>query len=532
MTSRRAVAGLWLCAASFAFAQEPPERERARAARGVAEAQATVLRGDEGAARRGLDQALEHAPADVRAKSYLELADTSARVEGRAAARGDAEALYRQALTEAALVGGGVSLHARNNYAAFLLSAERPSEALALLEADRVEMQRAEFAAARPRFLYNYGQALERTDQHQAALASYREALRLDPAFDAPAQAAVRLALASPSETVGIPATLELVHELVSQGRHADAAEHLRRAFQVPRWRGHPLFPRLAGSLAEYLAAARVTREAFEKEWWPALSPAASSAAPRLADIATAYRGELPLVLDPDEARARYATAWFPDEDLQRFARLLGWTGELLRSLERPQDALGSLALAWALLAAQSPDGSPDSIAAAVQLTDLLLAQRERLDPQGRLLDGLVERLYSGKLRAYARADDANVLRFHLLLGSVFERVGRLGPEDDPRTALFQYRHALRSHEQLRQSDPATDLAQVPGLYERLARVYETLGDSALAAQAASSAAWGYVALGRPQDAQRLGQRALDLGLVAAERPRLEELLRQLESQV
>jgi tetratricopeptide (TPR) repeat protein len=437
-------------------------------------------------------------------------------------------------------------LRAHNDYAAFLLAQGRGRDAQAQLKAISAAMTEPGNARARPRYLYNAGQAAESTGDEDGALAFYQQASALDPSLLSAAQAASRLALASPPGGGGIRSSAELVGSLMRNGALTAAGEHMKQACRKKEWASDPSYTSLATTLAEYLAAAQVDRRAFRREWHDTLlsarawsgSSAHGVARDRLDGIIRLYEADLPARVLPAHDCAGF-WAWCqaaPHDPIPlesqgghspaaaiSFSRLARVVADDRARAEDRRGALARYALAWSIF--------PESSEAGLYLASFLIESRDALDPRGELLDLFVSQLLHGKGQAYLGRDWPNVLRLHMLLGTIFERRGLWGPAYRIETASFQWEHALRAHERLRETGEAPDLALVPGLNEKLATAYQRLDRPTDALEQSLRAGEGFAELGQLERARISLERARDTGAspTAKQTERLVRLARLLQ---
>jgi tetratricopeptide (TPR) repeat protein len=452
------------------------------AQREVQDVQSVVLRGDITSSRAAVDRAVQGKSAVERAEIQIAAADVLARSDDQAA-MAEAQRLYLASLDNARRTFPlDRRLRTENNYAALLVRLGRAGEARTQLEAMR-EPMRKQPPAAQARYLFNYAKSLEQTGNQAQALRIYDEALAIGPEFEDTARAASGLALNSPSESIGIPATVTLVDRLLGARQFAVAQQHLLKAAEQPRWVSHPQYPLILASVARYLVAANVDRAGFVRVWEKPLA-AADRANPRAKarydDLRRAYApGGIVLIYEPQDARSRFSAWGGSDAETASFVSLLHHVGRQARSAGNTREALARLASAWAL-SRNGGIGSDDAgMSAAVDLADLLLTAGPELTDSERILEVMIGQLFEGKGKAYAGRDYASALRFHLLLGSIFERQKRWGPANNPYTALFQWQAALKDHELLRATGRPGNLAEVPGLHMRLGQAFEAVGDRA-----------------------------------------------------
>jgi tetratricopeptide (TPR) repeat protein len=504
---------------SAAQAQRPIDRD-------VQAVQGAVLRGDAASSRAAVDRASQGKSVAERAEIQIAAADVLARSDDKTA-MAEAERLYVASLDNARQTFSvDRRLRTENNYAALLVRVGRPAEARKLLETMREQM-RKQPPAAQARFLFNYAKALEQSNSPEQALKIYDEALRLGPEFEDMARAASTLALNSPSESIGIPATVSLIDRMLAARQFAVAQQHLLKAAEQQRWLAHPQYPMILASVARYFVAADVDRAGFTRVWEKPLA-AAERASPRAKarydDLRRTYSPDgIALITEAPIARSRFSAWDTSDAEIASFVSLLHEVGRQLRSGGDTREALARLTSGWALSRTGGPRSEDAGMSAAVDLADVLLSAGPDLPVSGQILQEVIAQLFEGKGKAYAGRDYASALRFHLLLGSIFERQKRLGPADNPRSALFQWQAALKDHDLLRASGRPGNLAEVPGLHMRLAQAYEAVGNRAAAlrsymnaseaflnlksvgsASTALTRARSHASFGAPADQQRL----------------------------
>jgi tetratricopeptide (TPR) repeat protein len=224
-----------LLSAQLASAQALP----ARVVADVEQAQRFVVLGDVKASRAAVERAVEGRTAAERADIQVAVADLLARSTDKAAIE-EAERLYALSLDSARQTFTlDRRLRTENNYAAVLMQTGRAGDARQRLESIRDQMNKQP-RAVRARYLFNYAKAVGETGDHTTALKIYDEALALGPEFEDTAMAASRLALTSPSESIGIPATVSLVDRMIATRQFDVAEQHLLKSSEQPRWFGHP----------------------------------------------------------------------------------------------------------------------------------------------------------------------------------------------------------------------------------------------------------------------------------------------------
>jgi len=462
--------------------------------------QQAMDRGEWGKAAESYEKAAQMASTvEERAEAKLNLAQAWARSRDKL---GQSEQMYRQVIEDTSSQSlkpdlQKLRLRAQNNLANLLFVQGKTAAAADQLAAIEPEMKRAENARSRPAYLYNFGCALEAAGQKDRAFALFEESATLDPTMRPSIESAFRTAYGSSSETRGIPQMASLLKKLTENRDLQTADRYLRASLTQSHWIGHPQYDRLLVALVQLLTAASTGPQDYVSRWQKDLGPLASKlsggTASRLADISAAYEKPLPILFEPHELGPVFRDWQNTREQQQAFSQFLKMIGDFYSRSGSPEMALQRYSTAWRMY--------PENMEAALYMTNTLLAFQEKLDPQGQLVQKLVEGLFHGKGQAYLSGGDwANILRFHTLLGTIFEKQKSWGSSSDPRSAVFQWEHALRAHDQLVRSNPSS-ASVVPGLNEKLALAYEATGQKPRAWEQHVKAAEGYVRLGQMEAA-------------------------------
>jgi tetratricopeptide (TPR) repeat protein len=404
-------------------------------------------------------------------------------------------------LFEGVLAGasGPLLIKAANDYGVYLLRSGQYQHAAKVFAA--VECQAAEEkqldAATRARYYYNYGKALDATHHALDASAKYREAVRLDPRFDAALEAA-RLNLkqlnsfSGPTNIAGtllgrltigalyalpitsprLDAGLELFRILLSRGDIAAAAD-LLSSLAEPASRSSLAATRYLDSLVVFLTESRTVPADFNLRWDPAiakLAPLSKSVSSKVDDLRAIYIGDLPLVLNPEGADALFP-AWKQSPYRSDLSALLKAVGDTYADQQQYQPAFRRYALAF--------DLDTSNIDAALYMANLLFSLPAELDPRGDVLDDLIGAIFpsSSDIPIYRGDDWPDILRFHTILGAILERQGRLGPPTTAWTASFHWEKAIRAEAIVAERFPDQKMPS-PLLHEKLAAFYASSGRS------------------------------------------------------
>lgn len=467
------------------------------------------------------EAAREAPPGDDRALALIELGalydrQAQAAPDARPQIRRSADAFY-DAMQQS---NGELRLQAANNYATQKLRLGDAPAALEVLRAVTAEYREAELdPVAASRTAFNYGRALEQTGDDAAAAAQYLRAFEADPRFAPAEQAVARLALAEPSPARGIERLAALSDRLMERGNYEAAARRLSEGLSREDWWREPRYGELVDRLVHQLTLAATSPEAFGETWSGelarlagALAEGAPDEAARLRDVDRVYFGELPLHFDSREAKGEFR-AWQAPGGHAALSGLMKSVGDHYSRSGRPQSALPRYATAWAL--------DTTNMEAGLYLASLLSATRDQ-----DLLDRFLRRAFDEKQQAYLGEDWESILKFHTVLGSLFEGLEVWGPEHRARSAIFQWRHALNAHERLRRAS-AGDGTPLPAVRERLALALARDGQTERAWNEYAAATGEYVRLERYADAERAALAAMELDHRAdpAAQQRLERYL-------
>jgi len=407
----------------------------------------------------------------------------------------EAAALYKSMLEPA---DGEDRLRAHNNLATVLLQLGRPAEAAAALDAIEPEMRERAPAEAWPVYLYNYGRASEELGNVEQALQRYRDAAAADPMLEPASHSVLRLALTKLEPARGIEVASTLIGTLIKQGEIVRGRDYLRQALFHKPWLEEPAgYSDLVVELVVYLTAARVGPETFAQAWEEdvnALAPHDPLAEAHIERINRSYRDDFPVLLERDAAVWEWGDGFDEveseeDQSQPLSSAFLKMIGDGYVALGQAEFAFPRYVLAWNLDRANADAG--------LRMVNLLL----ELDMGDEPLDQLIAILFEGKGDAYLGQDWPNILRFHTLLGTIFERRGQWGPSTDPRTALFQWERALEAQTRMLQAG-YEPIAAVPGLQEKIARAYREVDQPDRAWQHYTDAAEGFLTLRNPEAAR------------------------------
>ncbi|MEO5961491.1 MAG: hypothetical protein ABIZ49_00275 [Opitutaceae bacterium] len=379
---------------------------------------------------------------------------------------------------------------ARNNLAvAYLQSGEPTARAKAIQVMAAMDWTTVDPAEV-PLCRFNFGRAHELEGNREAALREYRKAIDAQPDHAPSVEGAFRILTAAGN----LGAAAALGEELVQRGQARAVVPYLRALLEAKP--GLAQADLVVVALARAFAGAATGPAAFAKEHAGVLDAIAKrtpAIGGLIADLAVAFNGDFPPGFSSFE-QARRFPAWASSEVRRRaLAELLRSVGDFHARTagEKPATiALSRYSAAWSL-DRQNTD-------AALYAAALLQAHRN-LDRGGALLSALVEELFVEKGSRLAIAvksaeDLKNLMRLHLVLAEIFEREGKWGPQEDPRTATFQLSHAIAIQEKLQATDAS--LAPSPEVYSRAGRAFAAARAPDYALEFHTKAAEGYLHFG------------------------------------
>jgi len=361
---------------------------------------------------------------------------------------------------------------ARNNLAVQLIRLNRPSDGASVF-------LNTDIAAADPtqRFIcyYNFGRTLELSDRRSDALSQYMLSVKEAPTFDLAAEAASRLIYV---DDLHAKEALDLSQRLHRKGQYQAAAKHIHAGVtKFARSDRGPLFMR---ELAIYYLDANLSSEAFsnaewngnpEDEIWPGLAEVA-----KRSDLIADYAADLRTVfMDSFSAKPEPLIRRFRVIERDRafapvLSGLLKQVGDQLAS-PQPSKAIGRYWAAWNL--------DWNNTDAALRLAAILKDRAKDVDPDGDLHDQFIRQLFDAKGGEYMKPiktakDWQNIQRIHVALGSIFAAEKKWGAPNsenqDPRTAVFQFSHAVKAEEELKKL--SSQYTPSPGVWILMADCY------------------------------------------------------------
>lgn len=368
-------------------------------------------------------------------------------------------------------------------------------------------------------YRYNTGLAQEKAGQWKGAYDSYVAAIADKPEYQSSAEAAFRLV--HDGQQSRIPEAVSFINTLLKSGQTVSAGNYTKQLLQ--EWCGQPNSRELLVALLQYYAVAPLTLTSLSDTEWPYLSHIAASA-PNLqrpiAEIQTAWFGSFKPIFRFEAAIQLFPEWAGPESRQTAMAGLLKKTAELLKEKGRFEDALARYSAAWAISA--DAEG-------ALYAASLLHDQRSLIDTNQALFDQLLRGIIDVKGREYQKGDWPNILRLHVVLGTIFQQEKQWGSETELRSAIFQWQHAITAEKRIRETDP--NYPPSPMLYMSLADAYRAEGD-VKAFDLYLSAGEAFTHAGNAKEARTALHAAASLESTGAGSPAAQERMHKLDDEI
>jgi tetratricopeptide (TPR) repeat protein len=378
----------------------------------------------------------------------------------------------------------------RDNLGVFLIKQGKYSEAVRKFAS--LDFSNAT-SAERCLWTYNFGRALEGSGTLKEAYAKYKSAMTQEPKFDAAAEGAFRVlreGKLSSFVSDGIAEATEIGQLLLDRGRTEVAGREVRKCMEA--WSSDPQSRKLLEVLVRYYATSSIGPSQFGRTEWEFLKSLKtdSSIHQAIDELRVAYDCDF----KPTFARGEEVfPAWSKST---AFSHLLKSIGDFYDQQRDRKKALERYSLAVAIDIHNSE--------ACLYAASLLREDRAEIDPDRSLLNQLIDIIFSAKGEAYYEvsgepASWEDILRFHIVLATIFENEGAWDRQWDPRSAVFQWEHAAHAEEQARKHRP--NMPPSPGINLGLAHAYDHIGRLPQALDEYLTAARGFVETSRRREA-------------------------------
>ena len=348
---------------------------------------------------------------------------------------------------------------AYNNKGVTLLRADRPKDAIANLTRtfDSVSPQQ------RPYLYFNLGRAHEQLGKPDEAYRYFLAALSQKKDFRVAAESAFRVVRTMQPDN-GIKAAAELSKRLTANREWAVLQKELANCLQ--QWGGEPEVSELFGPIIDGYAKSGISRSEFQyghRRQLQNIGEGAPLVQELTRALALAYEATLEVSVNSNDAWEMFPD-WGRDGVPQNWAALLKSAGDAFANQGNTEQALARYLLSWNL--------DPDNTEAMVYIADVLVRNQELQEQHRAVVDQLIRRVFAAKGHSYSvphktEQDWRNLMRYHILLGTLFEQRGEFGSIHEVSSAVFQFERARIAEEQVRKHDPT--LPPSPGIYLGLA---------------------------------------------------------------
>lgn len=413
-----------------------------------------------------------------------------------------AESAYRQSIQAATEASdSSQKVLATNNLAVLMLKQGKKADALSLLRTVDLTTIAPE---QRPLYAYNLGRSLEVNGDLSGAFDKYATAYDASPEFVEAATAAFRVLQSS--ESPRIPDAVRLSDDLIGHGHSEIVGQHLPTLLLA--WGGNPDAQRLLAELLSCFTAQRVTPRDFMSSRTKILEDAATrfpALGKPVADVKEAFAGKLSPIPEPGPGNfwTWYGESWKEDA----MGPMLKVIGDDYAENKQYEGALGRYASAWSLT--RDPQY-------ALAFASLVRRQPELANQRDLLISKLVDSMFMVKGDQYRKMNWPNILRMHIAIATIFEDEKRWGTRGNPRSAIFQWDHAITADQEVRKTSPQAPPA--PGLHYHLATCLAATGQNAEASREYLAAAELFVQAQDAQAAAEAARRATGLIGLDAER--------------
>jgi tetratricopeptide (TPR) repeat protein len=416
-----------------------------------------------------------------------------------------AESAYRQSIQAATEASdSSQKVLATNNLAVLMLKQGKKADALSVLRTVDLTMIASE---QRPLYAYNLGRSLEVNGDLNGAFDKYATAYDASPEFVEAASAAFRVLQSS--ESPRIPDVVRLSEDLIGHGHSEIVGQHLPTLLLA--WGGNPDAQRLLAEVLRCYTAQGVTPKDFMSGRRKILEDAAThfpALAKPVAAVKEAFAGKLSPIPEPGPGNfwTWYGESWKADA----MGPMLKVIGDDYAENKQYEGALGRYASAWSLT--RDPQY-------ALAFASLVRRQPELASQRDLLVSKLVDSMFMAKGDQYRKMNWPNILRMHIAIATIFEDEKRWGTRGDPRSAIFQWDHAITAEREVRKTSPQVPPA--PGLHYHLATCLTATGQNAEASREYLAAAELFVQAQDAQAAAEAAKRAAGLGPIGLDAERL-----------
>jgi len=381
--------------------------------------------------------------------------------------------LYKTALGS---LEGANKLKSANNYGALLMRMNNEQEALKVLQSVEPSYNQQNDPEMRAPFLYNLGRAYENNGNFINATETYQKAATVDPVFSPASRAVNRLLPNAGSELKSIEATAKWLNAIVDGGDFSLAQKSLQAVLSQKDLFSSEDYELIFIPIIRYLTLAEVGPDQFFT-WSEKLPPT-----DLLHEKASTVKNELIQSYD-----ANYQISFKPGSGLQYvmtiaevakdandpvdLSKFLKMIGDSYQSLHKPELALQRYAAAWSI--------DTTNMEAAYLAALILYESGNRFQDNRFYLDDLIFQVFEqegGAYKAHVGEDWVSILRFHVVLGTIYSEKGDWGNSNNPQSAIFQFEHAIKAYTRLKAQKKIEEAGPIAGVKAALARSFDKSG--------------------------------------------------------
>ena len=383
--------------------------------------------------------------------------------------------LYKKSLQS---LKGDIKLQTANNFGTLLLRQNDPREALKVLQTVEKDYSQQTDQVKQSTYFYNLGRAYEKSGDLTKAKATYQKAAIADPSFSPASRAVNRLLPKVKVDSKSIKETAQWLNELVDKGDLPLAQKTLLSVLSQKEIYSQQGFETVLIPLIRYFTATKVGPDRFSQEWHKKLPPrdkVHKKTASVIKEIIGAYTADYEINFQPHSGSRYLRATLTAAKDANRMGTVTDFVkmiGDEFQGMKIPEQALHRYATAWTI--------DTTNMEAAYAVAYTLLDRGDELAGVGRLLNDFIFQLFELKGAAYKAPvgqDWENILRFHLVLGTIYSKKGKWGNEYNPKSAIFQLKHAVKSHSLLMKQKKVKDPGPIAGVKFELGNAYEQSGN-------------------------------------------------------
>ncbi len=353
-------------------------------------------------------------------------------------------------------------------------------DGLILLEDIRLDQvpQEQRFA-----YEYNLGLAHQRNGNRNEALQYYKLAATSQPAFDTPGRRGFEML--REQETPDFATAHSFGDSLVDAGLGALSADEAITCLELPKWRRSDSAVDLLAVAVHYFGRVRLTPPKYQELYAGRLNvihgegDASQKLKRAISELNRAFAPDFDARADWSKIKSELFPTWAGSHHAKHLSAVLANTGDFVMSSGSAERhgvlrAAASYAAAWMV----NNRNFDAALSAARLLQSHDWPDEERQVVTNRLLNALIANIVKEKNELYKKVPPveyrldwgdedkkwSDVLRFHLLLGNIFEREEKWDPIDDLQSAVFQWTLGIRAAQRIGERQTVAALRERLGL--------------------------------------------------------------------